>query len=120
MTSDRATARAQIEELYAAYHQEIYSYLSRMLRNEELAADLTQETFVKAFRAFDTLTDQSRSRAWLYQIALNVFRNRVARRSLSVVPTKTVALFSGLVKIGAGGIANVPLDVPDEDWLPAA
>jgi len=69
MTSDRATARAQIEELYAAHHQEIYSYLSRMLRNEELAADLTQETFVKAFRAFDTLTDQSRSRAWLYQIA---------------------------------------------------
>jgi uncharacterized protein YfaS (alpha-2-macroglobulin family) len=34
-------------------------------------------------------------------------------RSLSVVPTRTVALFSGLVKIGAGGVANVPLDVPD-------
>ena len=69
MTTDRATARAEIERLYATHHQEIYSYLSRMLRNEELAADLTQETFVKAFRAFDTLTDQSRARAWLYQIA---------------------------------------------------
>jgi RNA polymerase sigma-70 factor (ECF subfamily) len=69
VTTDRATARAQIERLYAAHHQEIYIYLSRMLRNEELAADLTQETFVKAFRAFDTLTDQSRARAWLYQIA---------------------------------------------------
>ncbi|HWA03779.1 MAG TPA: alpha-2-macroglobulin [Rhizomicrobium sp.] len=34
-------------------------------------------------------------------------------RSLSVVPVKTVALFSGLVKVGAGGIANVPLDIPD-------
>ena len=34
-------------------------------------------------------------------------------RSLSVVPIKTVALFSGLVKVGAGGIANVTLDVPD-------
>ncbi|HEX4294655.1 MAG TPA: alpha-2-macroglobulin [Rhizomicrobium sp.] len=34
-------------------------------------------------------------------------------RSLSVVPVRTVALFSGLVKIGAGGIANVTLDVPD-------
>ena len=34
-------------------------------------------------------------------------------RSLSVVPIKTVALFSGLVKVGAGGIANVPLDIPD-------
>jgi len=34
-------------------------------------------------------------------------------RSLSVVPVKTVALFSGLVKVGAGGVANVPLDIPD-------
>jgi uncharacterized protein YfaS (alpha-2-macroglobulin family) len=34
-------------------------------------------------------------------------------RSLSVVPVKTVALFSGLVKVGAGGIANVTLDIPD-------
>jgi uncharacterized protein YfaS (alpha-2-macroglobulin family) len=34
-------------------------------------------------------------------------------RPLAVVPTKTVALFSGLVKVGAGGVANVPLNVPD-------
>jgi uncharacterized protein YfaS (alpha-2-macroglobulin family) len=34
-------------------------------------------------------------------------------RSLSVVPIKTVAMFSGLVKVGAGGIANVSLDIPD-------
>jgi uncharacterized protein YfaS (alpha-2-macroglobulin family) len=34
-------------------------------------------------------------------------------RPLAVVPTRTVALFSGLVKVGAGGLANVPLDVPD-------
>ena len=34
-------------------------------------------------------------------------------RPLAVVPTRTVALFSGLVKVGAGGIANVAIDVPD-------
>ncbi|MEI9930070.1 MAG: alpha-2-macroglobulin family protein [Rhizomicrobium sp.] len=34
-------------------------------------------------------------------------------RSLSVVPIKTVSLFSGLVKVGSGGVANVPLDIPD-------
>ena len=55
MTSDRATARAFVERLYAAHHAEIYSYLARMLRDDELAADLTQETFVKAYRAYDTL-----------------------------------------------------------------
>jgi len=30
-----------------------------------------------------------------------------------VVPTRTVALFSGLVKVGAGGITQIPIDVPD-------
>jgi len=34
-------------------------------------------------------------------------------RSLAVVPTQTVALFSGLVKVGAGGLAQIPLDIPD-------
>ncbi len=34
-------------------------------------------------------------------------------RTLSVVPTRTVALFSGLVKVGADGTAKVPLDIPD-------
>jgi uncharacterized protein YfaS (alpha-2-macroglobulin family) len=34
-------------------------------------------------------------------------------RGLAVVPQKTVALFSGLVKVGAGGVANIILDVPD-------
>ncbi len=52
MTEDRASARACVEELYAAHHAEIYGYLCRMVRDDELAADLAQETFVKAFRAY--------------------------------------------------------------------
>jgi uncharacterized protein YfaS (alpha-2-macroglobulin family) len=36
-----------------------------------------------------------------------------AGRPLAVVPTKTVALFSGLVKVGPGGITQVGVDVPD-------
>ena len=34
-------------------------------------------------------------------------------RTLAVVPQRTVALFSGLVKVGAGGIAQVPFEIPD-------
>jgi RNA polymerase sigma-70 factor (ECF subfamily) len=80
--TDRAAARTVIEQLYAAHHAEIYSYLSRMLRDEELAADLTQETFVKAFRAFDTLIDQRRARAWLYQIAGRTALDELRRRKI--------------------------------------
>ena len=82
VTTDRATARAFIERLYAAHHAEIYAYLARMLRNDELAADLTQDTFVKAYRAFDTLIDPNRARAWLYQIAGRTALDEIRRRKV--------------------------------------
>ena len=82
MTEDRATARAFVEELYAAHHAEIYGYLCRMVRDDELAADLAQETFVKAFRAYDTLLDHDRARAWLYQIAGRTALDELRRRKI--------------------------------------
>lgn len=82
VTTDPAAARVCIEELYAAHHGEIYSYLCRMLRDDELAADLTQETFVKAHRAYDTLLDQGRARAWLYQIAGRTALDELRRRRI--------------------------------------
>lgn len=80
--SDPATARAFVEQLYAAHSTEIYNYLSRMLRDDELAADLMQETFVKAYRAYETLSDTSRARAWLYQIAGRTALDELRRRRI--------------------------------------
>lgn len=82
MTTDPATARAFVERLYAAHHSEIYAYLARMLRDDELAADLTQETFVKAYRAYDTLADANKARAWLYQIAGRTALDDLRRRKI--------------------------------------
>ena len=82
MTTDRASARAFVEQLYAAHHAEIYNYLSRMVRDDELAADLTQETFVKAYRAFDSLADHNRARGWLYQIAGRTALDELRRRRI--------------------------------------
>jgi len=79
---DRATARASVERLYAAHHSEIYAYLARMLRDDELAADLTLETFVKAYRAYHTLADHNRARAWLYQIAGHTALDELRRRKI--------------------------------------
>ena len=64
-----AEARRFVEELFARHQAEIYGFLARMLRDEELAADLTQDTFVKAYRAYETLADKEKARAWLYSIA---------------------------------------------------
>jgi RNA polymerase sigma-70 factor (ECF subfamily) len=53
-----------------------------MVRDDELAADLAQETFVKAFRAYDTLIDRDRARAWLYQIAGRTALDELRRRRI--------------------------------------
>jgi RNA polymerase sigma factor (sigma-70 family) len=82
VTHDQAGARTMVEQLFALHAFEIYAYLHRMLRDEELAADLTQETFVKAYRAFDTLADPARARAWLYQIASRTALDELRRRKI--------------------------------------
>jgi RNA polymerase sigma-70 factor (ECF subfamily) len=81
-TWDRASAGAFVEELFAKHHGEIHAYLLRMLRDAELAADLTQDAFVKAYRNYDTLEKPENARAWLYQIAHRVALDELRRRKI--------------------------------------
>jgi RNA polymerase sigma-70 factor (ECF subfamily) len=53
-----------------------------MMRDDEWAADLTQDTFIKAYRAYDTLDDHNRARAWLYQIAGRTALDELRRRKI--------------------------------------
>ena len=78
----RTTADVFIEELFQKHHGEIYAYLVRMLRDPELAADLTQDAFIKAYRAHDSLEDPAHARAWLYQIAHRVALDEIRRRKI--------------------------------------
>jgi RNA polymerase sigma-70 factor (ECF subfamily) len=73
---------AFIEELFALHHGEIYAYVLRMVRDADLAADFAQDTFVKAYRAQDTLEDRAKARAWLYQIAHRVVLDEMRRRRI--------------------------------------
>lgn len=79
---DRDTAGAFVEEIFAKHHGEIYAYLIRMIRDPELAADLTQDAFVKAYRAYDTLEKSENARAWLYQIAHRVALDHIRRQKI--------------------------------------
>jgi len=75
-------AAAFVEDLFAAHHGEIYDYLIRMLRDPELAADLTQDAFIKAYRNYDSLEKPENARAWLYQIAHRVALDHIRRQKI--------------------------------------
>jgi len=81
-TWDQDAAHAFVEALFAKHHGEIYAYLVRMLRDPELAADLTQDAFVKAYKNYDTLQKDENARAWLYQIAHRVALDELRRRKI--------------------------------------
>lgn len=63
----------------------VYNLALRVLKDENDALDLTQETFVRAWTALPNFRGQSRFRTWLYRIATNLCYNRLPnlRRSLT-------------------------------------
>jgi len=79
---DHEEAGAFVELLFAKHHGEIYAYLLRMLREPELAADLTQDAFIKAYKNYETLEKPENARAWLYQIAHRVALDDIRRRKI--------------------------------------
>lgn len=64
-------SRQAFETLVDRYYRHIHHYLTRQVNDHELAADLTQDTFVDAFRRLDRLQDDRPFAAWLYRIARN-------------------------------------------------
>jgi RNA polymerase sigma-70 factor (ECF subfamily) len=71
-----------IEELFALHHGEIYAYILRMVRDADVAADFAQDTFIKAYKAQNSLEDRTKARAWLYQIAHRVVLDEMRRRRI--------------------------------------
>ena len=57
-------------------HADIYALLYRLTEDAEEARDLTQETFLQAFRNIAGFRGDADLRTWLYRIAVNQARNR--------------------------------------------
>lgn len=72
-------------ELVNEHQRYVYNLTLRILRDENEALDLAQETFVRAWSALPNFRGQSRFRTWLYRIATNLCYNRLPtlRRSLN-------------------------------------
>ncbi len=72
--------RELFEEQALPYMDQLYAAAMRMTRNPADAADLVQETFVKAFAAFGQYQQGTNLKAWLYRIQTNTFINLYRKR----------------------------------------
>ncbi|HTX63868.1 MAG TPA: sigma-70 family RNA polymerase sigma factor [Acidimicrobiales bacterium] len=74
--------RARFAEQAMEYMPALYTAALRMTRNPADAEDLVQETYLKAYRSFDSFAEGTNLKAWLYRILTNTYINsyRAAKR----------------------------------------
>jgi RNA polymerase sigma-70 factor (ECF subfamily) len=71
---------AAFDILVDRWQRKIRGAVYRVVRSEEEAQDICQEAFLKAFRGLPSFKQESRFSSWLYQIAINLSRDRLRRR----------------------------------------
>jgi len=68
------------DQLVRRWDRKIQGVIYRLVGNHDEARDLSQEAFLKAYRALGRFKKEARFSSWLYQIAINATRDRLRRR----------------------------------------
>jgi RNA polymerase sigma-70 factor (ECF subfamily) len=76
------------EELALPLFEPLYNYARWLTRDADEAEDLVQETYLKAFRGFDSFATGTNFRAWIYRILRNSFLT--SRSGLRAVPPLSI------------------------------
>jgi RNA polymerase sigma-70 factor (ECF subfamily) len=72
--------QADFENDAMQYAPQLYSAALRMTRNPADAEDVVQETYLKAYRAYDSYREGTNLRAWLYRILTNTYINKYRKQ----------------------------------------
>jgi RNA polymerase sigma-70 factor (ECF subfamily) len=80
------TPSARFEKLCARYRPDVFRFALWLARDGAIAEDVVQETFLRAWRAIDSLTDPESARSWLLAIARREHTRLYERRRHTTVP----------------------------------
>jgi len=78
-------AETAYRELLRRYERPVYALIYRMVRDRELAEDLTQETFVKVLNALDRYRPEYKFSSWIFKIANNAAIDQLRRKELDTL-----------------------------------
>lgn len=93
-----AAAAGELEafgELVRRHQDFVYGAVLRVVRNTALAEDISQDCFLRAYRALPDFRGDSKVRSWLYRIAHNLALNAVTRNR--EYPTETMPELSSVL-----------------------
>lgn len=76
---------AAYRELIRRYERPVFSLVLRMVRDRQLAEDLSQETFIKALNAIGSYRPEYKFSSWIFKIANNAAIDHLRRRELDTL-----------------------------------
>jgi RNA polymerase sigma-70 factor (ECF subfamily) len=105
---------AEFAALFEEFSSPIYNYVLRMVNDHDRAADITQDTFIKAYRKLDTLSEATSTRSWLYRIATNTAIDDMRRRRNVTTMSDDQPTFANRADVRPGPEAQVMAATLDE------
>src|SRR6516165_6780653 len=72
--------QAFLERAVEQYGKATYNFAYRLTGNDADASDLTQEAFIRVFRAWESFREGTSFLSWIYRIVTNLYRDELRRR----------------------------------------
>ncbi len=92
----QSNERSEFEALTLEHMDALYGAALRLTRSPKDAEDLVQDTYLKAFRFFDSFEKGTNIKAWLFKIQTNTFinkyRRKVKEREVAEAPAEDIVL----------------------------
>ncbi|MBY0426399.1 MAG: sigma-70 family RNA polymerase sigma factor, partial [Cytophagales bacterium] len=77
----KAARDARFEKVFVPFMKPLYNFAFRLIMDEDEAKDLVQDTYLKAYRFFDSFEEGTNAKAWLFRILKNTFINEYRKKS---------------------------------------
>ena len=82
---EAASARVRFNKLVSEYSQDVFRYAFWLCRDKSMAEELSQETFMRAWKAIDSLQDDKAAKSWLFTIVRRENARQYERKRLDTV-----------------------------------
>ncbi len=101
-------SRREFDTLVSRCHRQAYNIAYRLTGNHADAEDLTQESFLRAYRFFDRYNRDMPFENWLYRIMSRVFIDELRKK-----PKHKAISLDAPLSLGSPGENDITLEIPD-------
>ncbi|MEM0517358.1 sigma-70 family RNA polymerase sigma factor [Aequorivita flava] len=78
----------ETEKIWREFHEELYFFILKKVKNETSTSDIFQNTFLKVHKNLKQIQEEEKVKAWVFQIARNEIANYFKNESKYVAPVK--------------------------------